>query len=618
MSNKMTEELRIIDDQSNVNNDHIITLYENMETLMSGFQLVLNIITNHENLLNNFISNPNVNPKCDNPVICGTDISVGANEDISAISNDVSTDGNIIVKESEPTNSEEHNTTADISNILNPPTINNNNYTETLNDANMFDDISSIASSVSAVVDAVISDDSIQSIQNPSLFNSNHNDSESYSESESGESFHSYSDSHDALQHLPFEKHDKGTFHLFNLHELEKSTKFNKCLGNRSMAYYGEFPYSYSNISHEPKPFTENLYLTKLLSYVEIAYPDLKFNSAMVTKYTSGEMFIPQHSDSELEIDKDSSILTLSFGESRTLEFLEKNSSFKSSVVLKHGDALLMTKKSQRYFSHGIPIEANKGLRISVTLRLLQEPMKDTPQTPTPPITQRQNRIPTMPHHTRFDNNTQRTFQHPTFERPNIPSSTSTPSDDAVDTVYVSSSMFRYLNPRGMSSRHHKAKVFFYPGANAAQMINRLFLDPEFKSLHKNKVTKVFVLTGTNNIDAIYDGTETMSDTNKSISELLYKLWMTFEHARLNVINVLPREHSEKNNIVLQINKHLYEECKSHGLKFIDTELGAEPMFTLFNGSRDNTLFSNGFDNVHMNSQGYSRIARYLKYLAHI
>ena len=603
----MAEELKITDDQSSTNNDHIITLYENMETLMSGFKLVLNIITKHENLLNN-ISNPNVHPNIENPVICEADISVGANEDISAISNVVPNYDNLLCYEqSESTNSEEH------SNVLNPA-INDNNYTDT--NTNMFDEIPSINTScLSVVVDPVFPDDIIQSSNE--LSPSNVNDSVLDSESVSGESCYSNSDSREALHHLPYEQHDKCTFHLFNVNELEKSTNFDKHLGNRSMAYYGEFPYSYSNIVHTPKPYTDNVYLTKLLNYVEIAYPNLRFNSAMVTRYTSGDMFIPQHSDSEPEIEDDSSILTLSFGETRTFEFLEKNSSFRTSVVLNHGDALLMTKRSQRYFSHGIPTEANKGLRVSVTLRLMKEPIPVSPQPLTAsPGTPLQNNNPTMSHHTRFQPVILNTSQQPPLNDTNIPPSTS--SNDTVDTIYISSSMFRYLNPRGMSSRHQNAKVFFYPGANSAQMINRLFFDPEFKSLAKNKVTQVFLLTGTNNVDAIYSGTETIYEATKSMSELLYKLWMTFEHARLNIINVLPREHNRKNEIVQNINKHLYEECKSHGLKFIDTEIGAEPMFTLLNGSRDNTLFSNGFDNVHMNSQGYSRIARYLKYLAHI
>ena len=612
----MAKELSAIGEQLGVNNDHIITLYENMETLMSGFQLVLNIITKHDKLLNNLVPNSNINSNNENPVICETDILVGAYEDISAISNVVPINDDI-TSQNEPNYSEDHDKMADTSNLATNDDSHidtNDNHIDT-NDDIMFDDIPSIAD-VSTNVDPVYYNDSIQGSNTKNSSDSNADDSESFSESESGESDYSESDSREALQHLPYEKHDQSIFNLFNLHELDKSTKFDKHFDNRSLAYYGELPYSYSNFTHKPKPYTENVYLTKLLSYVEIAYPDFKFNSAMVTKYTSGDMFIPQHSDSESEIEDDSSILTLSFGESRTFDFLEKNSSFKSSVVLNHGDALFMTKKSQRYFSHGIPVEANKGLRVSVTLRLIRKPITPTSQPPHPPSSQQQNGIFTMSHHARLQHNVPRTNQQPPVYGNSV--THSTPSHDIVDTIYLSSSMFRYLNPKGMSSGHQKSKVFFYPGANSAQMVNRLFLDPEFKTLNKNKVTQVFVLTGTNNIDAIYAGTEAITEANISMSELLYKIWMTFDNAKINVINVLPREHRGKNEIVKQVNIHLYGECKTHGLNFIDTETGAEPMFTESNGSRNNTLFSNGFDNVHLNSWGYSRIARYLKYLAHI
>ena len=111
-----------------------------------------------------------------------------------------------------------------------------------------------------------------------------------------------------------------------------------------------------------------------MLNYVEIVYPEAKFNSALVQKYSSGEMFIPMHSDSEPEIADGSSILTISLGDSRQFNIQEKDSSYKSSVLLQHGDSIIMTKSSQEFFSHGIPPEEGKGLRISVTLRLLDAP----------------------------------------------------------------------------------------------------------------------------------------------------------------------------------------------------------------------------------------------------
>ena len=42
-----------VEDQFKMTNDHILSLHENMATLLSGFQLVLDIVRNHENLLNN-------------------------------------------------------------------------------------------------------------------------------------------------------------------------------------------------------------------------------------------------------------------------------------------------------------------------------------------------------------------------------------------------------------------------------------------------------------------------------------------------------------------------------------------------------------------------------------
>ena len=248
----MAKELSAIGEQSSVNNDHIIALYENMETLMSGFQLVLNVITKHDNLINNFVPNSNTDP-----VICETDILVGAYEDISAISNVVPINNDIT---NEPTYSEDHDKMADTSNTA----THDDNHIDTNGD--MFDDSPSIAG-LSPIVDPVYFTDSIRDSNITSSCNSNLDDSESYSESESGESDFSESDSREALQHLPYEKHDQSIFNLFNLHELDKSTKFDKHFDNRSLAYYGELPYSYSNFTHKPKPYTENVYLTKLLTY---------------------------------------------------------------------------------------------------------------------------------------------------------------------------------------------------------------------------------------------------------------------------------------------------------------------------------------------------------------
>ena len=57
---------------------------------------------------------------------------------------------------------------------------------------------------------------------------------------------------------------------------------------------------------------------------------------------------------------------------------------------------------------------------------------------------------------------------------PHTPSTSRT-----VDTLYISSSMFRYMNATKLSTKQQKADVlFFYPGADASQMMLRAFQDP--------------------------------------------------------------------------------------------------------------------------------------------
>ena len=128
---------------------------------------------------------------------------------------------------------------------------------------------------------------------------------------------------------------------------------------------------------------------------------------------------------------------------------------------------------------------------------------------------------------------------------------------------------------------------------------------------------QIFILSGTNNVDAILAGSQTISSVSKHLSELLGRVWTHFDHPKIHVVNILPREHQEKNDIVQQLNQFLYNECQAHGIKFVNTESGPDPMFSHSNEHRNNNLFANGFDNVHLNELGYAKLARHLKYLAH-
>ena len=603
------EQLSLIADNLKSTDNRLFSLNENVESLISGMQLLLNVVSNHEKLLCNIDQN---NLQQNSGASLGvkfckfSDINVGANENISNVSALTNVDLDIL----------------DLSNVDlvdNMPEFNlaNNN-----NECDLYEDISSIAidNDLHDVINPEFKEISI--VKSISAINKDDNqltDSIVETDDEIITSELSLSSDlssiYEGFHHAPYDLHHKGFFSLFKVAEMEKSTSFNTHFENRSVAFYGHHPYKYSNIVHEPKPFETNTYLMKLLSYVGVVYPEAEYNTAMIHKYSSGEKHIPMHSDSETDIVDGSSIITISLGDTRTLHFQEKDSSHNSSVSLEHGDTLIMTKASQRFFSHGIPLEEGKGLRISITLRLLHPPKSDDDLKTTSQFAPTQ-----YPSHAPSSTTPSSVHSQPPNSAKFLPKQGNGNYkrwNTSINTIYISSSMFRFLKPHGLSSGSQNAKVFFYPGANATQMLSRLLQDREFNDLDKKKVTQVFVLSGTNNVDSIYSNTQSVADVNKSLSSLLHKLWMVFDNVRINVINILPREHRSKNEIVYQLNQFLYKECKTHGLNFIDTEYGNMPMFTLQSGLRDNKLFSNGYDNVHLNPDGLSKLARYLKFLAH-
>ena len=459
------------------------------------------------------------------------------------------------------------------------------------------------------------------------------------------------------LQHRAYELHDANMFNLFEVSKLDDSTVYTHFFKNRSASYYGTNPYSYGNTIHEPRVFSENPYLQKILSYVEIAYPTLSFNSAMVHKYRSGEDFIPHHSDNEKDIEDGSLILTISLGASRSFEYKELGVSESKEVLrLNHGDSVLMSQKSQKYFSHGIPKECQDGIRLSITLRLIKSrqgpcttkemgtqtknaestfyestdklPFLQDIQTEDPPPNVQQ-RVPSSPHYDPYEDGYQLDQGMPehhdeNYSRPqtqtggrayqyNVSSQVKN-----IDTVYISSSMFRHLDPSRLSTEQQRAEVLFYPGADASQMLERVIRDPKFFALDKGKVKKVFVMTGTNNVDGIYDDPCSLdSKVKNDMADLLYKLWVSFGNAQINVINLLPRQNPAKNGIVSEINHYLANLCNYYGLNFINTERLENRCFSYHNGMRKDTLFSKGYDNVHLNGIGYAVLAKYLKYLAH-
>ncbi len=107
-------------------------------------------------------------------------------------------------------------------------------------------------------------------------------------------------------------------------------------------------------------------------------YPDLKakgvapvINSCLVNRYNGTDSSLPEHSDNEIIIHPESSIFSISLGESCEIKFADMGSKT-DNMTLKcsHRSLYQMTRKSQEFFSHRIEKGATgPGVRYSLTFR---------------------------------------------------------------------------------------------------------------------------------------------------------------------------------------------------------------------------------------------------------
>ena len=338
------------------------------------------------------------------------------------------------------------------------------------------------------------------------------------------------------------------------------------------------------------------------------------------------------HSDKEDMICEDSSITTISLGESRVIKF-RPISDQKSELLinLSHGQVFTMSKKSQKFFEHSVPKDYSRQPRISITLRLINpqdfietqdicdvllglgvsqsETSQSKPQTPEIRSSSSILCSPAI---------------NPTISVPHSNSDlTLTPHDKSV-TLYISSSMFRHLEAKRLSSTTQDCYVFYYPGASASQMLTKFRNDPRMNDLNLSLVKRVMLMTGTNNVDTIVrDSTgEMLNKAVNDISNLISFLRDMLPSALINVINVLPRKSYQRNLAINQINTFLYNLSmqNSFNINFVNTE-AERNLFSTKQGYRKSYYFMPDshrlYDNVHLNHTGIIRLAKHLKYIAH-
>ncbi|WP_242157684.1 alpha-ketoglutarate-dependent dioxygenase AlkB family protein [Aestuariivivens sediminis] len=141
----------------------------------------------------------------------------------------------------------------------------------------------------------------------------------------------------------------------------------------RLTALYGDVKrgYSYSGISMNPYPWTEDLLFVKK-RIEEIA--KVRFTSCLLNLYRTGRDSNDWHQDNEKELGRNPVIASVSFGETRPfkLKHIENVHVKPVTIPLTHGSVLLMKGTTQHFWKHKIP-KTSKIIspRINLTYRII-------------------------------------------------------------------------------------------------------------------------------------------------------------------------------------------------------------------------------------------------------
>ena len=154
-------------------------------------------------------------------------------------------------------------------------------------------------------------------------------------------------------------------------------------------------------------------------------------------------------------------------------------------------------------------------------------------------------------------------------------------------------------------------------------MLSKFKKELRRKDIDPASVTKVFILTGSNNVDLILSDS-TIWRFNKTMDDIS-KL-ITFVHnwamnASVNMLNLLPRKFRDRNVVINDINNYLHKlSHKFVYFNFVNTEVNRY-LFATADGFRKDYYFTQSTDkipdNVHLNDLGVERLGKHLKYLAH-
>jgi len=130
-------------------------------------------------------------------------------------------------------------------------------------------------------------------------------------------------------------------------------------------------PYTYSNITMQPHPFTEELLDIK--NKIETK-TNVKFTTCLLNLYRDGKDSNGWHADNEKELGQNPVIASVTLGQERFFHLKHRTKKgLKHRLMLEHGSLLLMQGITQHHWLHQIAKTAKPiGERINLTFRIIK------------------------------------------------------------------------------------------------------------------------------------------------------------------------------------------------------------------------------------------------------
>lgn len=144
----------------------------------------------------------------------------------------------------------------------------------------------------------------------------------------------------------------------------------------RQIAAFGDsdLKYTFSGLTLRSEPWSP--LLLEIKNTVEVL-TGLEFNFVLVNRYANGDSCIGQHKDDESDLEENSPICSLSFGETRTMVFKRPNHP-DQKVELKSNSLLTMHPPTNELWTHGIPRQKKRsGVRVNLTFRRMKRSAPD-------------------------------------------------------------------------------------------------------------------------------------------------------------------------------------------------------------------------------------------------